>query len=134
MENEKSRKVNKTKRIPVSGHRDILTVHGKEDGYVYRWVNDENGRIDRLKAAGYELVDHDVDVGQRTVDTSKGTSSVVSKYVGQGVTSYLMRTKAEYYEEDQAAKNKAIDESEADMKRTLNSKQNGTYGKVEFEN
>lgn len=133
METEKSRKVNRTKRIPVSGHRDILTVHGKEDGYVYRWVNDENGRIDRLKAAGYELVDHDVEVGQRTADTSKGTSSVVSKYVGQGVTSYLMRTKAEFHKEDHEAMMKKVDESEADMKRTLNSNRNGTYGKVDFE-
>ena len=133
MENEKSRATNRRKRVPLSGHRDILTVQGKDPNYVYRWVNDEAGRVDRLKDAGYDLVDHEVEVGVRKVDSSAGTSSVVSKNVGNGTTAYLMRIKREWHEEDKAAAQKQIDESEADMKRTLNSKQNGTYGKVNIE-
>lgn len=133
MNTEKSRKVNTTKRIPVSGNRDILSVEGKDPNFVYRWVNDVDGRVDRFKLGGYEVVEHDVEVGQRTVETSNGTSSVVSKNVGVGRTAYLMRIPKEYYDEDQKVKNKLIDDSEADMKRALNSNQNGTYGKVEFE-
>lgn len=121
------------KRIPVSGHRDVLTVEGKQEGYVYRWVNDVDSRITRFQAAGYELVEADVQVGARTVDNPGKFGSVVSKNVGRGVTAYLMRIPEEFYKEDQAAKLKEVDEKEADMKRTLNSGRDGTYGSVKIE-
>lgn len=121
------------KRIPVSGHRDVLTVQGKQEGFVYRWVNDVDSRIARFKAAGYELVEDDVEVGTPTVDNPGKYGSVVSKDVGRGTTAYLMRIPEEFYSEDQAAKMRQVDESEADMKRTLNSGHDGTYGSVKID-
>lgn len=124
-----------SKRTPVSGHRDILTVDGKKDGFIYRWVNDVDNRLARFQAAGYKFVDHDVEVGLKTVDNPTTYSgSVVSKNVGQGVTAYLMCTLQEFYDEDQAAKLEKVDQYEAEMKRTLNSGRDGTYGKVEIKN
>lgn len=118
------------RRIPVSGYRDILTVEGKQDGYVYRWVNDVDNRISRFQAAGYDFVQHEVEVGQRTVDNPGKYGSVVSKAMGQGRIGYLMRIPEEFYLEDQAAKQRGITQVEDNMKRTLNSGRDGTYGKV----
>ena len=38
-------------RTPISG-RNVLTVQGKEPGYVYRIVNDSGDRIAQFQAAG----------------------------------------------------------------------------------
>lgn len=105
------------KRTPISG-RNILTVKGKEPGYEYRIVNDAGDRIEMFKDAGWELVDSkDVTVGDRRVDrtTSEGSKAQVS--VGQGTKAFVMRIPKEYYDEDQAAKNKQIDALEESMKK-----------------
>jgi len=126
-----------SKRIPVSGNRNVMTVAKRDPAYVYRWVNDNNdGRIDRFKIGGYEFVEQgDHVVGDRDVDSSRGTSSHITKMVGKDVTAYLMRIKKEFYEEDQIAKATAILDTEEDIKRELNSGQEdkGTYGEVKFD-
>jgi len=96
----------KTKRVPVSGNSDILTVQGKDDGFVYRWVNDtDSGRIEMFKAAGYETVDAtDIEVGQSDVHQASNIGKIKTKNVGQGVTSILMRIDKKFYEEDQRNK------------------------------
>lgn len=129
----KAKKKSGLKRVPVSGNRDVLTVSGKEDGYIYRWVNDvESGRrISKFERAGYTLVPQDgIVVGDVTVDRSskEGRASVTSESVGDGITSYLMRTTKEYYDEDQASKQKSITDKEVSMKRKLNSGEDGNYG------
>lgn len=127
---EVTRSENRPERIPVSGHRNILNVKGvNTDLYTYRWVNDVDDRLDRFKLGGWEFVTDDVKVGERTVDSSKHTESIVSKYVGANRTAYLMRINRAWYEEDQKAKEIALKESEAAM---LQSDRNGEgrYGKV----
>lgn len=105
------------KRVPLTDQaRDILTVKGKDDEFVYRWVNDTDGRVDRFKVAGYEIVtDTDLEIGQRTADTAATVGTPVSKKVGPGITAYLMRILKEYYEEDQAAKQEEITQREKAM-------------------
>lgn len=126
----------KRKRIPVSGNRDVLTVNGKEPGFVYRWVNDTGTRLRKFQDAGYEFVQHEAEVGDRVVDSSKGTDSVTSKAVGADkatgtiMNAYLMRIPSEYYEEDQAAKQQEIDAKEASMKSEA--KQTGRYGNIDI--
>lgn len=119
-------------RVPVSGNRDILTVSGKDPNYVYRWVNDVDGRLDKFNQAGYEPVLHDdlIKIGMRTVDASSQLGSVVTKKVGLGVTAVLMRILKEYYDEDQLTKQNAIDELEAQMREQPN--REGFYGSVEI--
>lgn len=123
------------KRIPVSGNRNVMTVMDRDPGYSYRWVNDNSdGRIDRFKLGGWTFVEKaDHTVGDADVNTSTGASSLVTKMVGKDVTAYLMRIPMEFYEEDQAAKHAALLESEEDMKRQLNSGNDGTYGSVKME-
>lgn len=126
-----------SKRVPVSGNRDVLTVRGKEDGFNYRWVNDvdDGRRMGVFEKAGYEFVEKDgVSVGDITVDVSDRStrSSVVQQNVGGGVTAFLMRQPTEWYDEDQANKQKDIADREVDMKRKLNSGADGGYGNFDI--
>jgi len=101
----------KNTRIPVSGNKDILTVQGKDDGFVYRWVNDTDaGRIEMFKAAGYETVDAtNLEVGQSDVNQASNIGKTQTKNVGQGTTAILMRIDKKFYAEDQAAKATDVD-------------------------
>lgn len=121
-----SRKTNQVKRTPISGNRDIMTVEGKEKGFEYRWINDVGNRIQKAKDGGYEMVQHEVGVGDRTVDSTDGVGTVVTKDVGKGITSYLMRIKDEWYEEDQRAKQNKVRASE----ESLHQRGEGQYGNV----
>lgn len=114
------------KRIPVSGNRDILTVSDKDPNYVYRWVVDENNRIERFKAGGYETVVDQLKVGEESVASGSQLGSAVTKYAGGGKTLVLMRIPTEWYDEDQAAKQQSVDASEAEIYETT--RKEGFYG------
>jgi hypothetical protein len=104
-------------RTPVSGPRDVLTVADKDPNYVYRWVNDTVGRIDRYLAGGYEFVQQAGEIGQKTVDRASRLGSVVTRSVGGTVTGVLMRIPREWYDEDQEAKQDQIDSLEDSMRQ-----------------
>lgn len=117
-----TRRKNRPDRVPLHEQRDGMTVKNKEDGFVYRWVNDtDNGsRIDKFKQAGYEVAPKQEFIGDPTEDDRfaiDGTSSVVKKHVGGGVHAILMRQREEWYSEDQKAKQRHVDELEAEIKR-----------------
>jgi len=121
--------VGRVTRTPV-GSRNILTVKGKDPNYEYRIVNDTDDRITQLQEAGYELVSDDaVDVGDKRVSqgTSVGSKKVFS--VGQGIKAYVMRIKKEWYEEDQASKQRRVDAQESSIKEKA---LDGTYGKLDI--
>ena len=98
-------------RIPVSGPRDILTVTQKDPNYTYRWVKDLPGRIQRFLDAGYDIVNHETEVGQRAVDTGSRLGSAVTRLDGIN-TLVLMRIPNEWYNEDQEAKQRVLDAQE----------------------
>jgi len=131
-EREKILAEKRKSRKSVGDGRDILTVHNKEDGYVYRWVNDDNSRVSNLNARGWEHVDHDVTVGESKADTATSVGTTVSKGVGRGTTSYLMRIEKELYDEDKTEGQQELNEREKAMKAELNSGNDGRYGKVEI--
>lgn len=118
-------------RIPLGAKRDILSVQHTPEGYRDRIVNDVDGRIERFKQAGYVLVE-DGQLGTSHVDGNQADSGVVSKDVGKGVTGYLMRQREDHYIEDQAKKQRDIDEVEAGMRKSVKSNQSkdGTYGEI----
>lgn len=118
-------------RTPINGTRQILSVKGKEPGYEYRIVNDEGDRVALMQEQGYEIVtDKDVRIGDRRIanPTQEGTPAKVS--VGGGMQGYLMRIKSDWYAEDQAAKQKQVDESEAAMK--ADAKKFSDYGELKL--
>jgi len=129
-ETKKSAKVSQALRIPIGGSRNVTAVNDTPDGYVDRWVNDQPGRIERLKQAGYENVQA-ADVGDSGVDDTHAQAGVVSRDMGQGVTAYLMRQRKDYFMEDQKAKQLKVDETEDTIRRDVKNKLNdGHYGGV----
>lgn len=127
-----TKKTIRKKRVPIAGNRDILTVHNKEDGFVYRWVNDTDGRISKFKAAGYEQVDaRDIEVGEQDVKQASQLGATVTKGVGKGTNAVLMRIEEEYYKEDQAAKALQVDATEETLNENLN-ELDGKYGGIQI--
>lgn len=120
-------KQTKVKRIPIGGPRDILAVRNQDPNFVYRWVNDTTGRIERFKEAGYEVVLQDIEVGHNTVDRGSKVGSAISRQVGGNIAAVLMRIPKEWYDEDQAAKAEAILEQELSMRAEAEAK--ADYGK-----
>jgi len=118
------------RRSPLSS-RNRLSVKNKEAGFVYRIVNDVDDRVALLQEQGYEICTNESvgAVGDKRVDnpTPLGSSSHIS--VGQGVRAVVMRQKEEYYKEDQAIKQRQIDELEATM-----SKEKSDYGSIDIKN
>lgn len=104
-------------RTPV-GRRNVLTVKGKEAGYQYRIVNDTGDRIDSFKDGGWEVVSNDqVNVGDKRVNQASPVSSAAVVSVGGGDKGVVMRIKQEWYDEDQAAKQKLVDELEGTTRK-----------------
>lgn len=133
-EAKKSADAKERVRTPLGAKRDILNVQNTPDGYVDRIVNDLPGRIDRFKAAGYEVVE-DAQLGTSHVDGNQASQGVVTKDVGKGVNAVVMRQRKEFYEEDQTAKQRDIDETESAMRRkkvNSNESNDGTYGEVKI--
>lgn len=117
------------RRTPV-GQRNVLTIEGKEPGYVYRVVNDAGDRVAQFLDAGYELVDaRNVRVGDKRVEQTSAEGSKAQVAVGGGQKAVVMRIKDEYYKEDQAAKQAHVDRLEESIKQQISSGK-ADYGKV----
>lgn len=116
-------------RTSINGRRDILTVEGKNDDYVYRIVNDVPGRVASMKERGYELCDGEEKFSS-TLDDSDTVGSVKSKHVGDGMKAVLMRIPKDWHEEDQTAKQEYVNRME---KKTTTNDIKGGYGKVTIE-
>lgn len=120
----------KPKRTPL-GPRNILTVTGLQDTdeFHYHWFNDSGDRLWKCTEAGYEFVmKSGLTAGDTTVESARGTDSIMKKGVGQGFTAYLMRIPMEFYRKDQQAKQVEVDSLENEMK--LARKVEGSYGKI----
>lgn len=110
-------------RIPFGTHRRRLYVDEayKDKSYVYYWVNDIDDRLRQVQAAGYVFCTDkevpqvgDLDVHNNNASTDSRVCRVVSRNTDKPILSYLMKQKREWYEEDQALKekqNKKIDDA-----------------------
>jgi hypothetical protein len=119
----------RVRRTPV-GRRNVLTVSGKEPGYVYRVVNDVGDNVQRYINAGYEFVEaKDVTIGDTRIGAPAATGSKAEAHVGGGTKAFVMRQKQEWYDEDQAAKQDHVNATEA---ATREKALDGNYGKLEI--
>lgn len=117
------------RRTPI-GTRQILSVMGKDPDYEYRFVNDTGDRVQAFLDNGWEKTPaKSVRVGDKRVNspTPEGSDTVAS--VGGGQKSFLLRIKKDWYEEDQAAKQDAVNATE---EATREQALNGTYGKLDI--
>ena len=120
----------KPKRAPM-GRRNILTVSGltDTDDFHYHWFNDVGDRLYKAMDASYTFVmKSGLQAGDTTVESARGTDSLMKKGVGQGFTAYLMKIPMDLYKADQRAKQLEVDALEAEMK--LAREVDGKYGSI----
>lgn len=107
------------KRVPLFDQpRNKLTVGGKRSDHEYRWFNDVENRIEQAKLGGWQHVTYeDLEaVGEVTANSTRNQpKDHVSRKVGNIEMAFLMSIPKEYYNEDQAAKQRQIDEMEQQM-------------------
>lgn len=127
---EKSRAIGRPKRVPLHAQR-VLDVDNKDPNFEYRVVNELPGRIDKFLKAGWETVSGDVSTSDagRVQDASQ-LGSVTRRVVNKSAradaqTAILMRIPKEYYDEDQLAKQRQVDEKEASFDPTKNKDDHG---------
>ena len=112
------------KRIKL-GTRNVLTAPQKA-GFVRRFVNDKGDRIESFKAAGWNAVDEEIQVGDSKIGQSLALGSAVNPHVGDGQRAVLMEIPEKFYEQDRAASQAEITQIENEIKR--NSKNPGKDG------
>ena len=116
-------------RSPIDGRRNILTVKGLAPGMVGRWVDNTPERMEQLMERGYEPVRQPVQVGDVSIDSGAKIGAVTTKRVGGGREQILMQIPEEWYDADQAEKQKIVDAREAATRQE--DKSQNFYGKVE---
>lgn len=116
----------RAERIPLGSHRQKL-IADVRPGFVRRWINDKGARIQYALQGGWEFVSRDKTTAT-TTDQGQGVSQVTgTREGGDSMRSYLMEISKEWYDEDQAAKQKRIDDVESQIKRGKD--QHGEVGK-----
>ena len=103
----------RVRRTPI-GKRNKFTIENRDPNYQYRVVNDVEGRVQDLLDQDYEI-DLTAKVGEKRVDEISSLGSAKQISVGGGVKAIVMRKRKDWFEEDQTAKQKEIDDLEATM-------------------
>lgn len=118
----------RSKRIPVSGARDLLTIPDQGEGYKSRFVNDKDGRINRFQRGGWEIIkEQGTLVGQRTVEGNGGPGPL-TRPVGNGIWAIAMRIPIELWNEDQEAKEDELARTEMGILESEQAKLNSATG------
>jgi len=109
-------------RVPFSANRKRLSLNKELDGFITRWFNEQDDRLQRAEDAGYQYV-HRKEIGQvGDKDISNGNTDVnsrVSRVVGRrpdgsSIRAYLLKIRKDWYDADQAKKeevNKRVDDA-----------------------
>lgn len=98
------------------GTRNRLSVKDQDPNFIYRIVNVSDDRVEQFMEQGYEIVN--TKVGDKRIDSGTPIGSTAQISVGNGTKAVVMRQRKDFYQEDQDAKQKAIDELEATMNNT----------------
>ena len=124
--------VQKRERVPVHGSKEKFKFRGLDHkNFYYRLVRFIPDRIQTFLDADYVFVNKNgTTTSDPIVDTSTGTDSLITIAGGLGVTLVLMALPRDLWEQDQRAKQIAIDELEETMKQKL---LEDRYGKAEVQ-
>lgn len=95
--------------------RNLLTFEGLDPNFRYYGATDKPGNIEKMKRAGYELVESDKPLGDFRVADGSKMGKAVSKPSGGGFTTYLMRIPREFYDEDRKAKDDHVNRIEKSL-------------------
>jgi hypothetical protein len=102
-------------RVPLGVARAKLSVPTRP-GYVRRWVNDMEGRLQMAEQGGYQFAtDQSLQIGAVDVDNvNRDLGARISRVVDRttGLKAYLMEIKEDFYREDQQAKAQKVAEKD----------------------
>jgi hypothetical protein len=115
---------NRPKRVKLE-ERNVMTTD-QRPGFIRRWVNDENGRVQKMERIGYEIVRESTEVGDKMTGHASQVGKPVRKPVGGGKNAVLMEIPMEFYTEDQQAKEAQIKEKTEGLLSEVNG--DGFYG------
>lgn len=106
-------------RKPIMGGSRKLVFDELPKGFVGRWFNDEGSRIQDALNAGWEFLSlSDNEVVSEVDDLGTVHKRRVDKKAsGEPLYAYLMVIEKEIFDEDQAAKQTAIDKAVQGMKK-----------------
>lgn len=91
----------KRARVPLNSNTLMSDVQGKEPGFHYAWINEED--VYKFEQADYAHVRHPVVVGGKRIDVSTGpTDKFIIRPVGLGQIQFLMRLPEEFHREEMA--------------------------------
>jgi len=106
-------------------------------GYEPRWINADGSRVTSALKGGWEPVYRTGYEVSEEINTDMGTW--VSQYVGKDdagapLRAYLMKIKKAWYDEDQAAKQRQVDETDDVIRRGQVNQQSGDgrYSEVDY--
>lgn len=98
--------IDRSKRVPLTGTRDILSVQGKDPYFGYYWFLDssEIGQdIHRAKQAGWDFVQaNEVEVGETYVFKTVNVGTIVRVPSRDGRFLFLMKKPQHEINEDKA--------------------------------
>ena len=95
----------------INGQRLILEVRGKEPGFHYSWIGEQD--VYAAIEGGFEHVRHPVQVGHERIDVSRmNDNSFVTRNVGGMKIAYLMRIPQEDYDEEMNTLQEKVNEQE----------------------
>lgn len=120
---EEATQETRRERTPLGVHRSKMSVPAEliPPGYVGRWINDVDSRIMMAQQGGYDFVENDgrYKVGEDVQDVNTDLGSKVSQIVDRekGTRAFLMTISKEFYDEDQIAKLKPVDEIDAAIRQ-----------------
>lgn len=107
-----------------------LSVEGTKDpNYVYRWINDDPGRVHKLTVMDdWDRVTN-ADLGlrdDRDKNVGAGVERIVDKVTGKRAV--LVRKRKDYYAEDKAKEQAQLDETDAALQRGQSRSPEGLQG------
>ncbi len=100
-------------RVPLGSAQTKLGLP-PHPGYHRHWFNDSGGRIHDALRAGYTHIEERLDGRDMKLSRRVGVNED-----GTPLMAYAMEIRQEFYEEDQAAKQAGIDETEASITRDV---------------
>jgi len=129
---QKFRKQKKTDRVKMHGSN--ILVAKPADGMTRRFVNDQDGGVEKMAEMGYTPVfDSSMKTSDKRIDAVSMPGSPVMRSVGGGVNALLMESPDQMYNERQKAKQVRIDASEQAMQiDDDNPTAGGQYGRLKI--
>ena len=120
------------KRVPMH-KQSAIAVTNKDPNFVYRIVNDSEGRVDQFLAGGYTIAEDSAESEDDRVQSASQMGSVKRMVVNRGRDAdtkhaVLMKIPREMYDEDQKEKQRQVDETTASYDPGSIKARGNTYG------